>query len=76
MKRSTEQILTTHTGSLPRPTDLVEMVLCKEEKQPVDEDAFATRVRSAVAEVVRRQFEIGVTVLNDGEQGSQATPFI
>jgi 5-methyltetrahydropteroyltriglutamate--homocysteine methyltransferase len=69
MKRSTEQILTTHTGSLPRPTNLVEMVLCKEEKQPVDEDAFATRVRSAVAEVVRRQFEIGVTVLNDGEQG-------
>jgi len=69
MKRSTEQILTTHTGSLPRPTDLVEMVLCKEEKRPVDEDAFATRVRSAVAEVVRRQSEIGVTVLNDGEQG-------
>ena len=69
MKRSTEQILTTHTGSLPRPTDLVEMVLRKEEKQPVDEDAFATRVRSAVAEVVRRQSEIGVTVLNDGEQG-------
>ena len=69
MKRSTEQILTTHTGSLPRPTDLVEMVLRKEEKQPVDEDAFAARVRSAVAEVVRRQFEIGVTVLNDGEQG-------
>ena len=69
MKRSTEQILTTHTGSLPRPADLVEMVLCKEEKQPVDEDAFAARVRSAVAEVVRRQFEIGVTVLNDGEQG-------
>jgi 5-methyltetrahydropteroyltriglutamate--homocysteine methyltransferase len=69
MKHSTEQILTTHTGSLPRPADLVQMVLSKEEKQPVDEDAFATRVRSAVAEVVRRQFEIGVTVLNDGEQG-------
>ena len=74
MKRSTEQILTTHTGSLPRPSDLVEMVLCKEEKQPVDEDAFATRVRSAVAEVVRRQFEIGVTVLNDGEQGKPDKP--
>ena len=35
----------------------------------MDEDAFAARVRSAVAEVVRRQFEIGVTILNDGEQG-------
>jgi 5-methyltetrahydropteroyltriglutamate--homocysteine methyltransferase len=69
MKRSTHQILTTHTGSLPRPTDLVDMVLRKEEKQPVDEDALALRVRSAVAEVVKRQAEIGITVLNDGEQG-------
>ena len=69
MKRSTNHILTTHTGSLPRPTDLVDMVLRKEEKQPVDEDVLAMRVRSAVAEVVRRQAEVGVTVLNDGEQG-------
>jgi 5-methyltetrahydropteroyltriglutamate--homocysteine methyltransferase len=45
------------------------MVLRKEEKQPVDEDAFVLRVRSAVAEVVKRQAEIGITVLNDGEQG-------
>jgi 5-methyltetrahydropteroyltriglutamate--homocysteine methyltransferase len=45
------------------------MVLRKEEKQPVDEDVLALRVRSAVAEVVRRQAEVGVTVLNDGEQG-------
>ena len=69
MKRSTNHILTTHTGSLPRPSDLVDMVLRKEEKQPVDEDVLAMRVRSAVAEVVRRQAEVGVTVLNDGEQG-------
>ena len=69
MKRSTNYILTTHTGSLPRPTDLVDMVLRKEAKQPVDEDVLAMRVRSAVAEVVRRQAEVGVTVLNDGEQG-------
>ena len=45
------------------------MILRKEEKQPVDEDALATRVRSAVAETVRRQAEVGITVLNDGEQG-------
>src|SRR5215468_153864 len=69
MKRSTHHILTTHTGSLPRPTDLVHMVLHKEKKQPVDEDTLAIRVRLAVAEVVRRQAEVGVTVLNDGEQG-------
>jgi 5-methyltetrahydropteroyltriglutamate--homocysteine methyltransferase len=69
MKRSTNHILTTHTGSLPRPADLVDMVLRKEAKQPMDEDILAMRVRSAVAEVVRRQAEVEVTVLNDGEQG-------
>lgn len=69
MKRSTNHILTTHTGSLPRPTDLVDMVLRREEKQPVDEEALAMRVRSAVAEVVLRQADVGVSVLNDGEQG-------
>jgi 5-methyltetrahydropteroyltriglutamate--homocysteine methyltransferase len=69
MKRSTNHILTTHTGSLPRPSDLVDMVLRKEAKQQVDEDVLAMRVCSAVAEVVQRQAEVGVTVLNDGEQG-------
>ena len=69
MKRSTNHILTTHTGSLPRPMDLVHMVLRKEKKQPVDESVLAMRVRSAVAEVVQRQAEVGLTVLNDGEQG-------
>jgi 5-methyltetrahydropteroyltriglutamate--homocysteine methyltransferase len=69
MKRSTHHILTTHTGSLPRPSDLVEMVLRKEARQPVDEEVLAMRVRSAVAEVVLKQAEIGITFLNDGEQG-------
>jgi 5-methyltetrahydropteroyltriglutamate--homocysteine methyltransferase len=69
MKRSTHHILTTHTGSLPRPMDLVDMVLRKEEKQPVNEAVLAMRVRSAVAEVVRKQAEAGITVLNDGEHG-------
>ena len=76
MKRSINHILTTHTGSLPRPSDLVDMVLRKEKKQPVDEDVLAMRVRPAVAEVVRRQAEVGVTVLNDGEQASPVTPLI
>jgi 5-methyltetrahydropteroyltriglutamate--homocysteine methyltransferase len=69
MKRSTNQILTTHTGSLPRPADLVDMVLRKEKKQPVDEKVFVARVRSAVAEVVQKQAEVGLAVINDGEQG-------
>ena len=55
MKRSTERILTTHAGSLARPPDLLEMMRVKESDQPYDHEAFAGRVRTAVAEVVRKQ---------------------
>jgi 5-methyltetrahydropteroyltriglutamate--homocysteine methyltransferase len=69
MKRSTERILTTFTGSLARPADLLDMIRSKERGQPYDHQAFAQRVRSAVAEVVRRQAEAGVDIVCDGEQG-------
>ncbi len=69
MKRSTERILTTHTGSLPRPPDLLEMLRARENGEPVDARAFAERVRSAVAEVVRQQVEAGIDVVSDGEMG-------
>jgi 5-methyltetrahydropteroyltriglutamate--homocysteine methyltransferase len=65
--RSSDRFLTTHTGSLPRPDDLVRMVHAKEEGIPVDIAALAARVRTAVAEVVRRQVEAGVDLVNDGE---------
>ncbi len=68
MKRSVDRILTTHTGSLPRPPDLVEMLNAHEAGR-ADEAALARRVREAVAEVVRKQAEAGVDVLNDGETG-------
>ena len=55
MKRSTDRILTTHVGSLPRPDDLRAMILQKQQGQTVDEAAFAARVKSAVAETVHRQ---------------------
>ncbi len=67
MKRSTERILTTHTGSLPRPDDLTRTMFAKEEGVPVDSGALAARIRSAVAAVVRKQVEVGVDVVNDGE---------
>ena len=69
MKRSTERFLTTHTGSLPRPEDLVRMMFAREEGVPVDPAALAARIRSAVAEVVRKQAEAGVDVIDDGEIG-------
>jgi 5-methyltetrahydropteroyltriglutamate--homocysteine methyltransferase len=67
MKRSVDGILTTHTGSLPRPTDLIRMMFAREEGVPVDGPALAARVRAAVTEVVRKQTDAGITVVNDGE---------
>src|SRR5712692_6174926 len=64
---SAERFLTTHTGSLPRPPDLVRMMFAKEESVPVDPAALGARIRAAVAEVVRKQVEAGVAVVNDGE---------
>ncbi|MGE3933562.1 MAG: cobalamin-independent methionine synthase II family protein [Rhodospirillaceae bacterium] len=67
MKRSTDRFLTTHTGSLPRPDDLVRMMFAKEEGVPVEPAALAARIRAAVAEVVGKQAEAGVDIVNDGE---------
>ena len=67
MRRSTERFLTTHTGSLPRPDDLIRMMFAKEEGVPVDAAALGARIRSAVAEVVSKQVEAGLAVVNDGE---------
>src|SRR5438094_9377923 len=67
MKRSTERFLMTHTGSLPRPDDLIRMMYAKEEGVPVDPDALARRVASAVEELVRKQADAGVDIVNDGE---------
>jgi 5-methyltetrahydropteroyltriglutamate--homocysteine methyltransferase len=67
MKRSSERFLTTHTGSLPRPDDLIRAMFAKEEGVPVDGAALAARIRSAVAEAVGKQVEAGLTVVNDGE---------
>jgi 5-methyltetrahydropteroyltriglutamate--homocysteine methyltransferase len=69
MKRSTERILTTHTGSLPRPDDLLAMLDAVDAGTMLDPGAFEARVRRAVAEVVRREVDAGVDVVNDGEQG-------
>ena len=67
MKRSTERFLTTHTGSLPRPHDLVRMMYAKEEGVPVEPEALARRIATAVAEVVQKQVDAGIDVINDGE---------
>lgn len=67
MKHSIDAILTTHTGSLPRPDDLVELLFADESGEPVDKAALKERVRSVVAESVQQQLQSGVDVVSDGE---------
>ncbi len=67
MKRSTERILTTHTGSLPRPERLLPLIEQKENGNLRDNAAFDAAVKAAVGEIVRKQIECGVDVVNDGE---------
>jgi 5-methyltetrahydropteroyltriglutamate--homocysteine methyltransferase len=64
---STDRILTAHAGSLPRPDDLREMVLAKARGEPYDQAALDARLKSAVADIVKRQVECGLDVVNDGE---------
>ena len=66
MRRSTDRILTTHAGSLPRPDDLREMITAKDEGRPYDPVALAHRVQGAVTEVVQMQINCGIDIINDG----------
>ncbi len=68
MNRSTNRILTTHCGSLPRPADLLDLMKGKINGQPYDAGAYAARIRSAVSEMVRKQVECGIDIPTDGEQ--------
>ena len=67
MKRSTDRILTTHTGSLPRPPDLVALLNARELGEACDRAAYGTRVRRAITEIVAKQVETGLDVIDDGE---------
>jgi 5-methyltetrahydropteroyltriglutamate--homocysteine methyltransferase len=69
MNRSTQRILTTHTGSLPRPQRVVELMLAEQKEPGAKAAEFEQAVRAAVADVVRKQIASGLDVINDGEQG-------
>lgn len=62
-----KRILTTHTGSLPRPEPLVELLKAKEGRRPYDRERLEAEVQRAVGEVVRRQQQAGVDLVSDGE---------
>src|SRR6202030_3998668 len=65
MKLSTERILTTHAGSLPRPADL----LAVGEAKPDGDPAYEARLAEAVSEIVRKQAALGIDIVDDGEYG-------
>mgnify|MGYP001816819930 FL=1 len=67
MKLSTDRILTTHVGSLPRSKAVTDGVFAKENEQPFDAAELAVTIRHAVDEVVARQVQTGVDIVSDGE---------
>ena len=69
MKRSTDRILTTHVGSLIRPQALQDILRAKQGGQSYDHAAYENCLKQSIADVVRRQAEIGVDVVSDGEFG-------
>ncbi len=69
MRRSTDRILTSHAGSLPRPDALLEINRAKVAGEAYDTTAYAARLAASVAEICRKQAEIGVDIINDGEFG-------
>jgi 5-methyltetrahydropteroyltriglutamate--homocysteine methyltransferase len=67
MEVSTDRILTTHVGSLPRPQDVVDLLFAQDRGEAIDEAQFDRVVRNAVNETVRLQVEAGVDIIDDGE---------
>jgi 5-methyltetrahydropteroyltriglutamate--homocysteine methyltransferase len=69
MKHSIDRILTTHAGSLPRPDDWLAMMVERDKGGKPDPQAYAARNRQAVSDIVKKQLELGIDVIDDGEQG-------
>ena len=67
MKISSHRILTTHTGSLPRPPDLVALLNRKELGENYEQDAFQARISRAISEIVHQQADTGIDIIDDGE---------
>jgi len=72
MKLSTERILTTHVGSLPRPPDLVELLGREDRGEPVDEALLWGRAAAAVGGTVSDQVEAGIDIVSDGEMSKMS----
>jgi 5-methyltetrahydropteroyltriglutamate--homocysteine methyltransferase len=69
MQRSGDRILTTHVGSLPRPSDLCAMSVARRGGEKIDDAQYAARLRQAVSDIVCKQVDIGLDIVDDGEMG-------
>jgi len=72
LRNSADRILTTHTGSLPRPPAVTQLFLSLSRREPVDDAAQKREVEAATRHVVARQREVGIDVANDGEQSRES----
>ena len=73
MKRSSQRILTTHTGSLIRPPQLLDLVRARQGGKPVDQGTFDHTLKDSVGDVVKRQVQAGIDIPNDGEFGKSTS---
>jgi 5-methyltetrahydropteroyltriglutamate--homocysteine methyltransferase len=76
MKPSADRILTTHVGSLPQPRDLLDLMKAKVAGLAYGQGTYNQRVKSAVAECVRKQVETGIDIFSDGAQSNQTPQFV
>lgn len=72
MRHSSNRILTTHVGSLARPANVLDLLWAKERREAYDTGVFETAVRDAVTGIVKRQRDLGIDVVNDGEQSKSS----
>ena len=72
MKISTDRILTTHVGSLPRPSDLTELLMLEDQGVAVDQNELQARVTKAVTATVASQVELGIDIVSDGEMSKMS----
>jgi 5-methyltetrahydropteroyltriglutamate--homocysteine methyltransferase len=72
MLHSTERILTTHAGSLPRPRELCEMFARLSRHEPIDGANLNASIETATREVIRKQLDAGIDIGNNGEQARES----
>ena len=76
MRTSKERILVTHTGSLPRPQQLQDLMFTKLDGGEFDEQQLRTQTREAVSDAVSRQAEAGIDIVCDGEMGREGMHYV